>query len=221
MIKPFKALAFFTFIFLVACNNNADVNSTVDSSQAPPVVLDSEQIAMQKVTEAFPTLYNYLKQNDSSFDAGKFIATQVDSLQQQKPLPLDEAEAKIFQPYFLYNNDSSYAIDLYSYNLVPRPRNGTIIFKEGGPDTEVGLINVQDKTRSRVYFGGSSSTVLDASWVDKNTFLLMAGEIVGEERFVPMIMKFDVPAQTIQRFLYEDTLQVRPSGYKDGRIKID
>ncbi|MGN6401422.1 MAG: hypothetical protein ACTHMD_13275, partial [Flavisolibacter sp.] len=182
-------------------------------------VVDETAITQQQLATAFPEEYQFFKNQDSSFTAQKFVETEIDTVHTEPALAVSETLKKYYA-YFIYNPGSSYAIDLYSYNIVLVKKNGTTVGKAGGPDTEVGLVDIKNNTRRRIYFGGSSSAVLNAKWINDNEFLLMTGELIEDESFNPTILKYTLPDHTLVRFVYEDTLKIKPSEYKDVRLQI-
>ncbi|MBO9684367.1 MAG: hypothetical protein J7502_17160, partial [Flavisolibacter sp.] len=153
MIKKF--IPFLLAIAIVACNSSSDKEDkeTIEEEEVPYV-----DPVKQEINSAFPATYQFFSTEDSSFDASKF--QQMSSEVANSPdLKLSD-RIQSYSPLFVYNADSSFAIDLYSYNVILRKRNGKITVNHAGPDTEVGLIDLKNKTRKRIYFGGSSSTVL-------------------------------------------------------------
>ena len=197
-------------------NNSTSKENTADTTE----VVDETAIAQQQLAAAFPEEYQFFKNQDSSFTPQKFVETETDTIHTEPALAVNETLKKYY-PYFIYNPDSTYAIDLYSYNIVLVNKDGKTVGKAGGPDTEVGLVDLKNHTRRRVYFGGSSSAVLNAKWINDNEFLLMTGEIIKDEAFSPTVLKYTLPAHTLVRFVYEDTLSVRPSEYVDARLNIE
>lgn len=199
-----------------SCNNNsASEENAADTTE----VVDETAIAQQQLATAFPQEYQFFKKQDSSFTPQKFAETETDTVHTEPALAVGEGLKKYY-PYLIYNPDSSYAIDLYSYNIVLINKNGKTIGKAGGPDTEVGLVDLKNNTRRRIYFGGSSSVVLNAKWINDNEFLLMTGEIIKDEAFSPTVLKYTLPNHILVRFVYEDTLNIKPSEYKDARLQI-
>jgi hypothetical protein len=204
---------------ITSCNNSSTPKEAREDSSAVEEV-DETAIAQQQIVSAFPSVYQFFSQQDTSFAPQKFVETQTDTLQAAPVLAINEKALKPYYPYLIYSPDSAYAIDLYSYNIVLVNRNNKTIGKAGGPDTEVGLVDVKNHTRKRIYFGGSSSAVLDAKWLNNQEFLVMTGEIIKDKAFSPVILKFSIPANTLQHFIYDDTLSVRPADYEDKRLPI-
>lgn len=206
-------------VLLWACNNNAPAE---DATAGDTAVVAAEPMAtdLQQVAAAFPQAYRFFYQHDTSFHTNNFAPTQVDTLSNTGGLPLSPKQMQPFMAYLIYNADSSYAVDLYSYNVVIHTANGKAVAKNAGPDTEVGLINLKDSLRQRIYFGGASSAALDAKWLNNNVFLLLVGDEAGHRQFVPSVIKFDLLANTQQRFIYDDTLQVNASLYDGGKLQV-
>jgi hypothetical protein len=201
-----------------ACNNSGSskgddqpLDSAYSEELPPPVI--------QQLPTAFPEAYQFLSAKDSSFNASFFEEAGSDT-NRSKMLPLPK-EIKSYYPYLIYNIDSSRAIDLYSYNIFFRTKNGKRIAEPGGPDNEVALIDFKDSTRRRVFFGGSSSAVLDAKWINGQEFLLMTGEVIGDREFQPTILKYNTSDNTLEHFLYRDTLRLNISEYRDRRIATE
>ena len=202
-------------VIFIACNNNSEPKQELPKfPEAEEPYADPD---LHKLSTAFPDIYQQFAQQDSTFSAARFEQGGEDSLG-MAPLP-ETKQLLPYYPYFIYNKDSSYAIDLYSYNVLLIKRNGRVVPQEAGPDTEVGLVNLKDKTRQRIYFGGASSTVLDATWTGNNELFLMTGELIADNKFQPAILKYNTETHTVRHFNYPDTLQLNPSGYRKKEIK--
>ena len=117
-----------------------------------------------------------------------------------------QANAAYFQsygPFIKYSSDSTMFIDLDSYNIrITRQPDGTYIGEELGPDTEVSLIDLQDKLKKRLIFLGPGGDIEDGGWLDSQTIIL-AGTQAGADgtTTVPVIFKYHIPTRTF--FLYE------------------
>ncbi len=203
-------------LFLVACNNNENTASHPQSNDTTEVEEPVVDVNQQEIVKAFPDAYQFFNQQDSTFNSGGFEETTSDTIQ-TPALKLSSA-LKSYAPYFIYNSDSSYAVDLYSYNILFVKRNGKTVAEAGGPDTEVGLIDLKNKTRKRIYFGGASSAVMDAKWVNNTQFLLLTGEIIDDTKLQPQLIKYTVDGSVATDFVYDDTLQVKVSDYRDKRL---
>lgn len=201
-------------LLAVSCHNA----STENGEEAQPEGRERSPTA-QALTAAFPAAFHFFQSQDPSFDPEKFAETGTDTLRPEPALALS-AGLQAYYPYFIYNTDSSYALDLYSYNVLLVKKGGKTIGKAGGPDMEVGLVDLKNHNRRRVYFGGPSSALLDGKWVDRNHFLLLTGEVINGEAFEPTILKYTLPLHTRVHYLYSDTISVRPSEFQDPRLSI-
>jgi hypothetical protein len=202
---------------VLSCNNNANnaEEQRADSTEAEVV---NEDIAA--IADAFPDIYHFFSVTDSTFSPDKFIEVSRDTLANE-PESVVGPVLKEYFPYFIFNNDSSFAIDLYSYNISFTTRNGKTKVEEMGPDTEVGLVDMENKTRRRIFFGGTSAVVMDAEWLNNRAFLLMTGENITEKEFIPTITRINLTDNSVKRFVYDDTLKVEIANYKDRRLGAD
>jgi hypothetical protein len=212
MIKKF--IPFLLAMAIVACNSSSDKEDkeTIEEQEVPYV-----DPMKQEISSAFPTIYQFFSTEDSSFDASKF--QQMSSEVVSSPdLKLSD-RIQSYSPLFVYNADSSFAIDLYSYNVILRKRNGKTTVNHAGPDTEVGLIDLKNKTRKRIYFGGASSAILDAKWINNEEFFLLTGENIDQSKFQPKVLQYKVTDNTEKDFVYSDTLQLNIGEYTDRRLE--
>ena len=212
MIKKF--IPFLLTMAIVACNSssNKEEKETIEEQEVP--YMDPVK---QEINSAFPATYQFFSTQDSSFDASKF--QQMSSQVVNSPdLKLSDA-IKSYSPLFVYNADSSFAIDLYSYNVILRKRNGKTTVNHAGPDTEVALIDLKNKTRKRIYFGGSSSAIVDAKWINNEEFFLLTGEIIDQSKFQPRLLQYKLTDNSEKEFVYSDTLQLNIGEYIDRRLE--
>lgn len=212
MIKYFP----FLLLFLVACNNDQSSKDrpAYDTAETEDANIDPLK---QEIVSAFPEVYQFFSSRDASFNAGNFEEMSTDT-SLSPPLQISPS-LKDYYPYLIYNSDSTYAIDLYSYNFMLEKRNGKTVAEAAGPDTEVGLIDFKNKTQRRVYFGGTSAAVLDAKWINDQEFFLLTGQIIGDTKFQPELLKYTVTSNQLTDFIYADTLNVQIADYSDKRLK--
>jgi hypothetical protein len=217
-MKSILYIAAFVFLCaLCSCNNQSDKEQKTDADSSSSEVVNED---MGAIAEAFPDIYHFFSASDSSFSPEKFIERSKDTMASEHESAVGPVIQEYF-PYFIFNTDSSFAIDLYSYNFLFVTKNGKTAVEEAGPDTEVGLVDMENKTRRRVYFGGTAASVLDAQWVNNRVFLLLTGERRGENQFIPSITIFDIPNNRMKQFDYDDTLRVDISKYRDRRIGLE
>lgn len=201
--------------FLYACKNNADDEQVaIDTVQTEGDVVEAE---INELQQSFPSLFTYLESQDSTFTASGFTESETSSLSQNKTFPMEEG-AQAFYSYFIYNADSSLAIDLYSNNYLIRERAGKQTLQRGGPDTEITLVNVKNKTEQRLLFTGPSVSILEAKWLSANEMMIAGAEEMGNERVKPMLWKINLQDSTIQLYAYPDTLRVTTQMYAEDKL---
>ena len=199
---------------LYACTDSTD---TADKEvTAEPV---AEEATLDWKEEAFPQYLRAIEGQDSSFTLDSFAAldpapTNIDP----QAAPLNAERLVPFQSLFIYNGDSTQAIDLFSYNFVPTTRGGERVMAAGEPDTEVALLNYKDKTRTRLLFLGPSYAALDARWISNNVVAIAGAEIVGEHLIKPIIWKLTLPGGQVETEFYTDTVRADIPAIREQRF---
>jgi hypothetical protein len=205
---------------LVACNGSDNAVTTIDQVQdtLQEAIVDDE-VAVAK--QSFPQLFHYLKKQDSTFSEDSFLVAGENKAEPLPPAPLDSARLKPFEKYFIYNSDSSLALDLYSYNYIFTNRNGQPRMEEAGPDSEAAVIDFKNHTRRRVFFGGPATTLWDARWINPQELLLVGAESHGEEHVIPTIWQLNLKDTSIQMFTYQGEVAADMSGYMAQKLDMD
>ena len=170
------------------------------------------------VKQSFPQLFQYLRQQDSTFSEDSFSIAGENKVEAVAAMPVDSARLKPFQKYFIYNSDSSLALDLYSYNYIDTSRNGQNRLEEAGPDSEAAVIDLKNKTRRRVFFGGPSTTLWDAKWISPQELLLIGAESHEEGKVIPTIWQVNLKDTAMQVFAYQGEIQADMSGYTAQKL---
>jgi len=119
------------------------------------------------------------------------------------PFNANEKYFRSYGQFIKYSSDSTMFIDLDSYNIdLTRMPDGSYVGEELGPDTEVSLIDLQDKLKKRLIFLGPGGDIEDGGWLDSQTIVL-AGMQAGADGVtnVPVVFKYHIPTRTF--FLYE------------------
>jgi hypothetical protein len=199
---------------LYACTDSAETSEKEVATEPA-----TETSTLDWKEEAFPQYLRALKSQDSTFTLDSFAvqeatSSNVDSL----TYPLDPERLVPFQSLFIYNDDSTQAIDLFSYNYVPTAHAGQRYMAAGEPDTEVALINYQDKTRTRLLFLGPSYAALDARWLSKNQIAIAGAELVGDNQIKPIIWKITLPNRDVETEFYIDTVHANIPVIREQRF---
>jgi len=214
-MKKLVAACLFTGL-LTACNTNGDTKATAmpeDTVQEADADADVAQ-----VQAAFPNVYTYLKNQDSSFSEDNFLPSGEAEVQPAPTTPIDEAHLEPFRPYLIFNSDSSRALDLYSYNYIIDNRNGSNKLEAGSPDSEAALIDFTAKKRRRIFFGGPSFALWDGKWIDAGNLLMIGAETGTDTNLVPSIWKINLKDTSIQVYTYQGTVQADMNGYQKSKL---
>ena len=200
----------FLLIFLLSCSNSADTETeTADTAVAEEL---EQTVSM---TVLFPELFQYFNNQDSSFRGDGFESGEAIVKKDSLNYKVDTSQLKKFYAYLLFNADSSYALDLVSYNYDLVKRNGKMIMQELGPDFEASIVDIKNAERKRLlFFGPSGAGILDAKWEDATT-LVMAGEMNGtpHDSLRPVMWKYNVKDKALQQFNYPNLIKARWSQY--------
>lgn len=199
-------------LFFASCSNEA-----AKPEEANPEVMEEKEEANQVATMA-PDFFNYLSTQDTTFSTEKFEDAGSSPMDSTRPFPVDRKQLQPFTPYFIYNGDSSLAIDRFSYNYVPVRRKGKIMLEEGGPDTEIAVIDLGKNTRQRIFFSGPGRSVQETKWQDNQTIVLAGVEEVGAEAVKPVLWKINLADRNVQVFYYTDTLHANMIDYKRSKV---
>ncbi|ANE51778.1 hypothetical protein [Flavisolibacter tropicus] len=189
-------------LWLVACSNNADQKATpTESSKGTTVVTDElpDKDELAPVTQVFTNL-------DSNFNTGSFYPSGIDSVQYAQLVKIDSGSMKEFIPYLIYNADSSLAADPYSYNYIIHQQKGKTKVSEAGPDVEIGLVDLKQNSRRRLWFSGPSSLILDAKWKSKNELLLGGVEQIDTSGYQPFVLVINVTNNHIDRWQSDEMI---------------
>jgi hypothetical protein len=209
---------------LAACNGSDNAVTTSDNAVT---TIDKMEDTLQEtvvdnevavVKQSFPQLFQYLKKQDSTFSEDSFLVAGENKVEPLPPAPIDSARLKPFEKYFIYNSDSSLALDLYSYNYIVTNRNGQPRMEEAGPDSEAAVIDFKNHTRRRVFFGGPATTLWDAKWINLHELLLIGAESHGEENVIPTIWQVNLKDTSIHMFAYQGEVTADMSGYRAQKL---
>ncbi len=199
-----------SILLFASCNNSADTETNNGDTSA----VETEETTFS-VNEEFPGLFTYLQSQDSSFSVDKFEGGEMDTKDSLSRMKIDTAQLRPFRPYLIYNSDSSKAIDLVSYNYVLSNKKGKTVIEQGGPDTEVAVLDLKNNTRKRILFLGSAGTVLQAKWDGDNTIAIVGAEEVEEGKIKPSVWKYDWTTGKMELYQYPDAIHANIKDYTE------
>jgi hypothetical protein len=191
-------------IILASCKNN--------SSDIPADALVPEKDSVEKLDTIFSQenieflqqlkFSTYAKTQSAPIDWSKFrmVTSTHDSLMVSTFSP-DQLFYQHYGRLLKYSPDSSMFIDLDSYNIEFHKNKIPI---EKGPDTEVSLIDIGNKQRTRLIFLGPGNGVEEAGWIDNDNVLLIGYREADSSRSkTSVIWRYHVPTKTFH--IYEST----------------
>jgi len=161
-----------SFLFFSACNNNSGRNDDDERDREDTAVAEPSTLS---IANEFPELFNFISSQDSSVKNSVLEAQPFDQNDSVRT-KIDEEQTRGFKPYFIYNSDSSLAIDIVSYNFVVTAKRGKTVFETAGPDTEASLLDIRKGIKKRLFFFGPSVMILDAKWKDADKLLIAIAE---------------------------------------------
>ncbi|MBC7827476.1 MAG: hypothetical protein H7122_07015 [Chitinophagaceae bacterium] len=211
-MKHLPVVIFCVIVFALSCRNNsseeqpADSVATVDSTEKLDTVFSEKD-------NAFLQQLNFSKYAGSlgaPVDWRKFrmvTSSHEDSLLVSAFQP-DNLYYEEYGRLLKYSPDSSMFIDLDSYNIeIQKDKTGRFTSIENGPDTEVSLINLDDKKKTRLVFLGPGNGVEDGAWIDNNTVVLIGYRERDTTRMkTAVIWRYHVPTKTFHVYESADTV---------------
>jgi hypothetical protein len=189
-------------VFFVSCKGgNSDVVADIEDATAtsyppPPLFEIAERL------EATPP----------SLNANKFSEAGSKRAEAFESYPIEE-QVKPFLPYLIYNSDSTLAADPFSYNYLFNTRSGSKRVDEAGPDFEIGLVDVRQQKRSRIWFTGPAVDVTDVFWKNNNEIVIIGFEQISSDAAKPFAHIINTATGMINMYEYSDSVKVLQQDY--------
>lgn len=208
IIMGLLSLSGMIFLFS-SCNNSDKKQETTVTTTPKPAEKTIDKNTELRNWFQNPNLIQWsqrMKKKDSQFSVSHFSKAQEEPLQEQPGKSFSEEEWKSFQPYFVFSPDHTLAIDLYSYGNVSGKKSGDPTELEGGdPDSEVSLVNVKNRTKTRLLFAGPGTTFQQAAWIGDSVILITGiSDANAENEMKPVLWKIDLKEQTLNPYEYQD-----------------
>ena len=196
-------------LILAACSGKNDKQheteqAIAEDSAVAGLAVDSVLSEQEILLSNGVDITGFIKSKKPAFDWKQFQLTEywnVDSFITQ-PFSPDKNFYETYGKLLKYSPDSSFFIDLDSYNLsIKKDNKGNWIAEEAGPDTEVSLVNAKTNKKVRLVFVGPGGSIEDARWIDKNNLLLFGTYANDSGISLAAVWKINVPEKAF--FLYE------------------
>lgn len=167
---------------LLACQSDS-AEEQHDSAVESTVEAENLDTVFSRASVAFLGklgFSQYASSQASPVDWSKFrmVTSTHDSLIVSAFAP-DKTYYQRYGKLLKYSPDSSMFIDLDSYNIEVHDGHTPI---EKGPDTEVSLVDLASKQRTRLIFLGPGNAVEEAGWINNDDVLLIGYREVDTSR---------------------------------------
>ena len=225
-MKYIIVLSFCAFTVIGACKDSA----SEEEAKIPVSSLDSVERLDTVFSQTDIRFLNELKfskyaaSESVPIDWSKF--RMVTSLHEESlmvsPFQPEKSYYENYRGFLKYSPDSSMFIDIDSYNIeIHKDKNGRVTPIEKGPDTEVSLVNLPEKKRTRLVFLGPGNGVEDASWIDDRTVLLIGYHEKDTTKMKKaVIWRYHVPTKTFHVYESSDpNVGTRISNWRKARFR--
>ena len=211
-MKPFIALA--SLIFLIACTSNSDQSGNSDSSAIAPQDTLTTYSPVDSSTEFLDTfssnLQPWLEQTTRNAQVRlknfKYAENWVDDSLVITKQNFEKDFLKAYESVLVYSPDEKKVLDLGSYGSISsKSKTGKTRIQQGGPDTEVAVIDINAKKRRRIFFSGPGNSVEKGFWMNDSTVVL-AGKSNAENAEIPMLWMITLSDTSNHITRYEYTL---------------
>ena len=107
---------------------------------------------------------------------------------------ISEKDFSDYRDKIYYSPNGSYALDLYSYNLI-LDKKGAEIHAELDVDIQIYVIDIAHHQRHPILFLGPTASIDDGCWLSDSTVVLVGWEMCydcPEEAYIPVVRKVNV-----------------------------
>ena len=131
-----------------------------------------------------------------------------------KPYELTNEGAKEYTPLFFYSSDSTYFLDVDSYNLVlDKDANGKMLIWQGGdPEDKAQIVRRKDSSACVLLFFGTDGNAETSIWRNNSLFEIL-GFTISDNKFIPTIWKYDLSNNTSKIFESTKTFEASHKTY--------
>ncbi len=212
MIRELPIRVLVALLMLAACQSAEE-----DKALAPPVTTDSVAVD-STITETIDTVLTQniisvfqqsgsvkkIREVENGFDFTRFrmVNTWKEDTAMSQPFTISASYLKGQGNLLKFSPDSSYLLDLDSYAIELNATKKSEPVKMRGPDTEVSLIDIENKNKIRLLFMGPAGSIEEGGWMDNDNIVLLGMEERSNDgKRIPVIWKYHVPTKTF--YLYE------------------
>lgn len=228
--KKFLHLIIAVFVVLASCTDSDKKAEEQEAETEDSVTTTIDTAFAVETIDTFNTtgFSTYAKQRAKQFDWSKFRMTHswTDDSLLTVPFRADNKFYEAYGRFLKYSPDSSYFLDLDSYNVdIRKDKSGRWIGREIGPDTEVSLVDTKSGKKTRLLFMGPGNSVEDGLWLDNENLVIMGvqenGSTATGNNKTAAVWRFHVPTKTFYLYELQDaaTAQQIMGYWKNERLK--
>lgn len=212
-----KLILILVVVLVFSCKDNSNTEIVRNTSLTED---NSSEIEIQEdknefLSEEKPSLDNwkaYYKDLDPNFKVEKFKQTdsyKLDPMEGSVHGVFDKEFDPVYSDFLIYNSTKDKYIDIDSYSWMVE--GNEVLFEA---DQEINVVNIPEKTVTRIGFYGPSYWVEDAYWKNDHTVILL------ENNFdkIPMISEINLKTNEVSVYSYQNALK-NESNYSNQRIQ--
>jgi len=208
-------IVFITGFFIGCTDNDATQNTPKNTTDS----LITEETGVDNWKHnSFKELYDFYSVNDSSFNTDSFVLVQQSVFENYPAEPNDLNKLQPFHKLISYNTDSTYGVDLFSYNYLTDKIGERTYVQGGEPDMEASLIDVNKKEKKRLLYLGPSYIFFEARWLNKNDIVIAGAEIVSENKITPLLWKITISGRALELYSYSGIIESNASTILAARL---
>lgn len=127
---------------------------------------------------------------------------------------LEEDSTNLLKDFFIYSPDSTHCIDLDSYYLViEKDSTGKLVWLGNEADSEVALIDIKGKTKTRLLFCGTVCYAEQVQWITNDLIYILGYNLNDQNQVFPTIWTFDKLNNFFQDIKTKDPLNISLMDY--------
>lgn len=123
----------------------------------------------------------------------------------------------VYKKINYYSPNNSKFLDLFSYELNLKLKNGKIVYQGSESDQAISFCNLRKKTWDRIFFCGSNLRIDDAIWLSNNNFILVG--ILRDNTIQPLIIVGDITKAQLYEYKSINKKCIQKQKYLSKKLK--